>query len=166
MRRVSMQFEAYMDMSGSGPAANDQAGGFQGYWEPKPWEEAVCCMAGMDCWTGAFASAAGRATLEADLALFEGELAEAKSRYDELNADNLREEAEWRAQSLADSRALSAKLTNQLRDAETREATASAALAGLSGDDLTAAEATLAKRAAETKDLKDRKAEEDESFAS
>lgn len=164
MTQVAMQFEMFMDLTG-GAAGGTTDGGFTGWWEPKPWEEAVCCMDGMECWTGKFAAAAGKANLEADLAQYEGELEEATAIFDDLNAENLREQAEERAQALADSRILSNKLINQVRDAETREAAAREALAGLEGAELTAAEGKVATLAAETKDLKDRRAAEEGAYA-
>jgi hypothetical protein len=41
---------------------------------PELFEEAVCCMEGMDCWTGAYANTQGRAGLEAELAWLQEEL--------------------------------------------------------------------------------------------
>jgi hypothetical protein len=164
MNHLTMQFEMYMDLTG-GAAGGTTEGGFTGWWEPKPWDHAVCCMKGMECWTGKFAAAAGKATLEADLAQFEWELEDATAHFDELNAENLREQAEERAEALANSRILSNKLSNQVRDAETREAAARETLAGLSGAELTAAEGKVETLAAETKTLKDRRAAEEGSYA-
>jgi hypothetical protein len=42
-------------------------------------------MEGMDCWTGAFANAAGRAQLESELANYRGQLETAKVEFDALN---------------------------------------------------------------------------------
>lgn len=67
-------------------------------------------MRGMECWTGSFGNAAGRAELEKDLATFRERLNEYQQEYDELNAVNLEKAAEERAQALADSRTLAAKL--------------------------------------------------------
>lgn len=93
MRHLAVQFEAYTAAgagaaggSGSGPGSDEP-----GFWEPPRFDEAVCCMPGMDCWTGDFANAAGRAGLLEQLAIAEAELVGAKELYDELNAENERE---------------------------------------------------------------------------
>lgn len=71
MRLVSNAFESFQasqGISSSGPSS----GPALGYWEPKErFEEAVCCMEGMECWSGQFANAAGRGQLEADLVEFQ-----------------------------------------------------------------------------------------------
>ena len=80
-----------MASRGSGSASGPSTGLELGYWEPKePFTEAVCCMEGMDCWSGSFANDAYRGQLESDLAKFEMDLERSKVVYDELNADNLR----------------------------------------------------------------------------
>lgn len=92
---------------------------------------------------------------------------QAKALYDELNQENLRVEAEERAQALADSRALSAKLTNQVKDAEKRADKARTELADLAAgtNEHTEKEAEIVLLDLATKDLKDRKAAEEELFA-
>lgn len=86
-------------MESHGAGSSDQGGDLANfYFEPEPWTEAVCCMEGMECWTGSFANAAGRGVLEKELAEFRGLMEEYKVKYDELNQENLREAAELRAQ--------------------------------------------------------------------
>jgi archaellum component FlaC len=121
----------------------------------------------MECWTGSFANAAGRGQLERELLEYKGIMEHAKALYDELNVENLRVEAERRAQDLANSRALSAKLTNQVKDAEKRADQARTALGNLAAGtaEYTDKEAEIAAFDLATKDLKDRKAAEEEMFA-
>lgn len=94
------------------------------YWEPKTFEKAVCCMPGMECWSGDFANTAGRQSLLNQLENIQGELKKAKEHYDELNAENLRKQAEQRAADLAESRTNSNKLVNQIKDSQKRVQTA------------------------------------------
>lgn len=54
-------------------------------------------MPGMDCWAGDFAAVKGRESLENQLKNAKQELNKYKTRYDELNADNLKKQAEERA---------------------------------------------------------------------
>lgn len=67
MRHVEYAFEMFMEGIDTGasttPAIIED-------WQPEPFAEAVCCMKGMDCWTGKFANAAGRAQLIADIERF------------------------------------------------------------------------------------------------
>jgi hypothetical protein len=91
MRMVEMAFNMFMD---TGPEEGPKGFNDQGFWEPSRWETAVCCMQGMDCWSGAFANAAGRAQLEADLANFQAELVGVQARYEELNVENERKLSE------------------------------------------------------------------------
>jgi len=129
MRHVSAQFEAYTAASGgSKPGAGSTATNTTeiGFWEPPRFDEEVCCMKGMDCWTGEFANAAGRAAIIADIEKFSEEMVEAKDLYDVLNAENEREAAALRAVALADARDAAARLTNQIKDAEKREQKAQA----------------------------------------
>lgn len=136
MRRVAVQFEAYMadgeGAMGPGTAGPGTSGpGETGFWEPPRFEEAVCCMQGMPCWTGDFANAAGRSKLLENIARLEGELVGAKELYDELNAENEREATEGRAIALAAARDAAAKLTNQIADSEKREQKLSGAINGM-----------------------------------
>jgi hypothetical protein len=85
-----------------------------GFWEPPRFETEICCMPGMACWTGAFANAAGRANIEAQIKSIEEEMGKAKEIYDELNAEQEREAAEERAFILADARDAEAKLSNEI----------------------------------------------------
>jgi hypothetical protein len=127
MRHVSMQFEAYMQEGegsmgpGTGGGPGTSGPGETGFWEPPRFEEAVCCMQGMPCWTGEFANAAGRSKLLESIVRLEGELVGAKELYDELNAENEREASDARAIALADARDAAAKLTNQIAESEKRE---------------------------------------------
>ena len=112
-------------------------------WTPEPWSEAVCCMKGMDCYTGAFENEAYRQQIVRDLESYREELMHKKDAFDELDAENQREIAVQRQQDLADSRALSKKLNNQINDAVKAET-------GLSGEELVVAQAA-------TKALRDEK---------
>lgn len=81
-------------------------------------------MKGMDCWSGEFANAAGRKKIVDDIAALTLDLVPAKEKYETLNADNEREAAEERELLLADSRDLSLKLVNRIKDSEKAEAKA------------------------------------------
>jgi hypothetical protein len=160
MRHVAAQFEAYR-AAGSGAVGGngkDQGGKEGGFWEPPRFEEAVCCMPGMACWTGDFANAAGRAKLLEDIERLQGELVGVKERYDELNAENEREAADARALALADARDAAAKLVNRIADAEVRESKAQtaydAAQASNDNEAIAAADAELKKAQAKTVELK------------
>lgn len=73
LRFVGEQFSAYVG-EGAGAVNGDTAGGSTegpadpGFWEPPRFTDAVCCMEGMECFTGEFANAAGRAKLIKDIA--------------------------------------------------------------------------------------------------
>jgi hypothetical protein len=120
MMHVAAQFDHYMDMAGTAGAGTGGAAADAFFFDPEPWTTAVCCMKGMDCFDGDFANAAGRASLEAELARFEGMAADAKEYYDELNVENLRKATEEREASLNNSRTLSNKLVNNISDTEKR----------------------------------------------
>lgn len=90
MRMVGKVFEEFMDLpTDDGPTGFNDAG----FWEPSKWETAVCCMPGMDCWTGAFANAAGRGQLEARIKQLGEELVVAEAEYQVLNVENERKAA-------------------------------------------------------------------------
>jgi len=123
-------------------------------------------MEGMDCWTGAFANAAGRASLEQELATFERQLEGAKERFDELNAANLIKQAEQRAQDLADSRTQAAQFVNKLADETKKIANFTNKIAGMAdGADKEAEQAKLVKAQAKKKELEDSIAIGEERFA-
>lgn len=103
-------------VGGAGGPGGSADGSLPGFWEPPRFDEAVCCMPGMDCWTGEFANAAGRAGLLEKLAMANEELVFAKETYDILNAENEREASLARAAALADATALANKLVNQIAD--------------------------------------------------
>jgi len=168
MRYVGEQFSEYADAGAVGGGSAGGPGGdagSEGFWEPPRFDEAVCCMPGMDCWTGDFAAAAGRASIMADIAKFQEELVGAKELYDELNAENEREAAAERAVALADARDAAARLTNQIKDAQKRESKAEAALAGLEGEALATAQDAYAAAQAATTQLQEDKRAGDEAFA-
>jgi hypothetical protein len=75
MHMVEMQFEKYMNENGkeggAGGSSTEDEFGPGAWWEPRKFETAVCCMAGMECYSSDFANAAGRAQLEDELALYE-----------------------------------------------------------------------------------------------
>jgi len=74
MRRVSEQFSGFMADDSKG-GKDDEFGFGTGeyfYWEPVEFKKAVCCMPGMDCWSGDFANKAGRQSLLDDLERFQG----------------------------------------------------------------------------------------------
>lgn len=85
-------------------------------------KEAVCCMPGMECWDSTYENTQGRAGLEEELQMLEGEYPGVKAYFDELNVDNLKKQAAEREQKLADSRTASRKLTNAIGDAGKRVA--------------------------------------------
>jgi hypothetical protein len=165
MMYVGEQFSEYAAKEDLGGATPGGDAGSAGFWEPPRFDEAVCCMRGMECWTGDFAAAAGRAQIMADIAKFQEELVGAKELYDELNAENEREAAAERAIALADARDAAARLTNQIRDAQKRETKAEAALAGLEGEELVVAQAAYAAAQAATTQLQADKRAGDEAFA-
>jgi chromosome segregation ATPase len=66
MEYLTHQFSAFVKSTETEGHKGDTADA--GFWEPPRFEEAVCCMPGMPCWTGDFASAAGRAKIVADIA--------------------------------------------------------------------------------------------------
>lgn len=157
MRHVAAQFEAYRDAGAVGGNDKEQGGKEGGFWEPPRFEEAVCCMPGMPCWTGDFANAAGRTKLLEDIERLQGEMVGAKERYDELNAENEREAADARALALADARDAAAKLVNRIADAQVREAKAQtaydAAQSSNDSDAIREADAELKKAQAKTVEL-------------
>jgi hypothetical protein len=114
MRYLGMQFEAYMHHDGvhheDGPATGTDED--FGFWEPPRFETEVCCMKGMECYSGAFANAAGRAAIIGDIARLQTELVGAKEIYDVLNAEQEREAAADRAVALADARDFANRLVN------------------------------------------------------
>lgn len=116
MEGVKMQFEAFAVKKGGKEDATDI-----GFWKPEPWATAVCCMKGMDCFSGAFETKAARENLVKELAGFEEELVGVKKLYDELNQDNLDKAAEQRAQDLAAARVAANKIVNSIADAEKKE---------------------------------------------
>jgi hypothetical protein len=128
MQVVGMQFEQFRDSKGGKGGAGDL-----GFWEPKAWNKAVCCMDGMDCWTGKFANAAGRANLEKDIERFTEQEASAKELYDELNADNLAKAAARRQEELADARLAANKIINSIADSEKRKSKRAAEINTLQG---------------------------------
>jgi hypothetical protein len=170
MRHVAAQFEAYM-AAGAGAVGGGKEGGKGGagseggVWEPPHFEEAVCCMVGMECWTGDFAAAAGRAKIVQDIERLTSELGPAKELFDELNAENEREAADARALALADARDVASKLVNRINDAQKVEQRLTTALEGKEGDALATAEKSLEDAKKATKKLQEQKRTEDESFA-
>jgi hypothetical protein len=121
MRHVAKQFEAYTAVTGGGSAGGDGPGGSSGsdtgFWEPPTFDEAVCCMPGMECWTGDFANAAGRTRIIETIARLEDDLVYAREDFEILNAEVEREAADARAIALADARDNAAKLVNRIADA-------------------------------------------------
>lgn len=77
-------------------------------------------MPGMECWDSTYENTQGRAGLEEELKMLEGEYPGVKSYFDELNVDNLKKQAAEREQKLADSRTASRKLTNTIADSAKR----------------------------------------------
>lgn len=73
--------------------AQNQSDVFKGEWKPEPFEYEVCCMEGMDCYSGAYANKAGRAQIEKDLASARDNLVAAQEYYDEKNAIRLVKES-------------------------------------------------------------------------
>lgn len=167
MRHVAKQFEAYMAVSGGGSAGGDDRdpGSDTGFWEPPTFDEAVCCMPGMDCWTGDFANAAGRAKIIEGIARLEAELVGATEEFDILNAENEREASAARAIALAEARDLAAKLVNRIADAEKIVTKAEAAMAGLGGEELEIAEAALATARLAVLSLQEESRAGDEAYA-
>jgi hypothetical protein len=174
MRHVASQFEAYMAagagaVNGGGPGGSGGPGTDAGFWEPPRFEEAVCCMPGMACWTGDFANAAGRTKLLEDIANLEGEMDGAKATFDELNAENERDAADARALALADARDAANKLVNRIADAQVRETKAQFALdQAESTNDMGAiirARTGIDEAKAKTIELMKEKKNEDEAFA-
>jgi hypothetical protein len=170
MRHVAAQFEAYMAagaaaIGGGKEGGKGGAGSSGGFWEPPHFEEAVCCMQGMECWTGDFAAAAGRAKIVADIERLQAELGPAKELFDELNAENEREAADARALALADARDAASKLVNRINDSQKVEQRLTAALEGKEGEALAAAEKALEDAQKATKKLQEEKRTQDESFA-
>lgn len=86
-------------------------------WTPEPWTTEVCCMKGMDCYTGAFENEAYRQQIERDLVGYRMELEHKKAAFDELDAENQREIAAQRQIDLTASKTLSQRLNNQIADA-------------------------------------------------
>jgi hypothetical protein len=60
-------------------------------------------MQGMDCWTGSFANAAGRAQIEKQMKSLEEQLEKKKAVYDSLNIEREREASNVRAEKLSDA---------------------------------------------------------------
>lgn len=165
MEYLSHQFEAFMHHSTEGAGGHGGDTTETGFWEPPRFEEAVCCMPGMPCWTGDFASAAGRAKIVADIEAFRAQLVGAKELYDELNAENEREAAAERAVALAEARDNAARLTNQIRDAEKREQKAQEVLSAAFGAELATAAEALEEAKAATELLREEKRFRDEESA-
>lgn len=119
-------------------------------WEPTLFTNAVCCMPGMDCWND---NEQGKIQLESELAYYQDQLPWVQAHFDELNLVNVQRQAAELAERFASTRDAAAKLTNQQKTAVKKENAARAALAGLSGAELAAAEAVLDALVAETKRL-------------
>ena len=58
-------------------------------WKPNLFEQAVCCMDGMDCWTDAYQNQSGREDIVKDIQRYEKMLPKIQGRFDELNAENV-----------------------------------------------------------------------------
>jgi hypothetical protein len=123
-------------------------------------------MEGMECWTGEFANAAGRAKLVKDITNLKEELVGAEELYTILNAEYEREAADARAFALADARDAANKLTNKIVDAQKRETKFEAAMAGVTGDALAAAQTEFETAKAATIALQEEKRAGDEAYAS
>ena len=108
-------------------------------------------MPGMPCWTGAFANAAGRASIEAEIKGLEESMVAAKELYDSLSAEQEREAGEERAIALADSMNAEAKLSNEILNSKKREANITAALAAATAGSTEYTEAQTALAAAQAK---------------
>jgi hypothetical protein len=123
MRQIKEQF-ASMDHNGSYGTGGGMMGGddlyHAGGWGLELFTEAVCCMEGMDCWTGAFANTAGRAQLEAELARLEEYLPELQDHFDDLNLVNVQKAAAELAAEFGNLKTTTRQLTNQLKDARAR----------------------------------------------
>jgi hypothetical protein len=122
-------------------------------------------MPGMDCWTGDFANAAGRAKIIESIARLEVELVGATEEFDILNAEKEREAADARAIALADARQWAAVLINRIADAEKRVTKAEAALTGLAGEELEIAEAALATARQDVLNLQEESRAGEEAYA-
>lgn len=88
-----------------GGKMNGDYHGADGYggWEPIYFEEAQCCMPGMDCWNAAYEGASGKENMEMELeSLREGE-AWAREHFDALNLDVLIKEQAARQLEFAES---------------------------------------------------------------
>jgi hypothetical protein len=124
MDAIRMQFSSTA-AGGYGPGGG-MMGGDDNYemgtggWGPELFKDAVCCMEGMDCWTGAFANTAGRAQLEAELARLEDALPELQEHFDDLNLVNVQKAAAELALEFGALKTTTRQLTNQLKDARTR----------------------------------------------
>lgn len=121
LRGVAEQFEAYFQagaglISGGGNNGNGKGSGADetAGWTPEIFEEAVCCMEGMDCFDGDFANAAGRGAIIEELAWREADLEEQKKKFDTLNALKEREASDARTLELADMRLSAGKLFNKI----------------------------------------------------
>jgi len=145
MRSLTNSFEYISEQFGKTAAGGSMGGtdlggdwGVTDVWTPKLFSDAVCCMEGMDCWTGAFANTQGKLQLEAELAGYKEQLPALEAHFDELNLENVQKAAAELAIAFADTRERAAKLTQQQKDAAKREELETAKLAGLTGDALTA----------------------------
>lgn len=58
-------------------------------WKPNLFEQAVCCMEGMDCWTDAYQNQSGREDIVRQINQLEMKLPRYQERFDELNAENV-----------------------------------------------------------------------------
>jgi hypothetical protein len=126
LQRISKQFGdstgGYAPGGGSMGGA-DTGGDFAAATKMDLFKEAVCCMAGMECWTGAFAATQGRAALAAELAMLEAGLPELQAHFEELNLVNVQKAAAQLAADFADLKTLTRQLTNRVKDAVVELAT-------------------------------------------
>jgi regulator of replication initiation timing len=136
---------AWLSEDGSMMSGLENGGEPEKAWEPELFKKAVCCMAGMKCWNGAFEALQGKANLENELKTYEKQLPGLQARFDVLNQENVQKANEELRERFAEVRENSKKIANQLRDAEKREQKAKAEIAGLTGDAKTNKEAEVKK---------------------
>lgn len=110
MKKLTDRFEAFMKTSSIGKSVVEDT-----TWTPPLWENEVCCMKGMKCWTGKFADKAAQEQYEKEIAKFEKELAKTMVEFNKLNLKKDRENAAKRALDLATARQALGQQSNKVR---------------------------------------------------